>query len=333
MKIKYATYTLHPRAALGSHAGASGRDGALLCVEEESQTRGYADLHPWPELGDLTCKEQLARLKRGEKTPQVELSLKFAASDARARFAGRSLFAGLDIPKSHYLITDLISFGKQQLNVLIAGGFSHIKAKIGRRPDEEVAAIERIDKQLNSEIKWRLDANANLTFQAVAEMLDTVRLQLGADRFYRMFDFIEDPCPYSAAKWHELHDRFDIGIAVDREIDKLNDLKSVSHVVIKPAVQDYLSVAKCAADAGKRIVVTSYLDHPVGQLHAACAAGTLRHRFGSMVDIGGLLSSGAYRSTSYSEALRVRECRLESPGGLGIGFKHLLDGEKWIPLE
>ena len=63
-------YTLVPRRSLSPLAGARTREGALIRVGD-----GFADVHPWPELGDAPLDEQLALLARGETTPLSERSL------------------------------------------------------------------------------------------------------------------------------------------------------------------------------------------------------------------------------------------------------------------
>ena len=50
------------------------REGALLRVND-----GFADVHPWPTLGDAPLDEQLALLARGELTPLTRASLRCAA--------------------------------------------------------------------------------------------------------------------------------------------------------------------------------------------------------------------------------------------------------------
>jgi len=58
-------YTLVPRRSLSPLAGARPRAGALLRAGD-----GFADIHPWPELGDAPLDEQLARLARSEGGPE-----------------------------------------------------------------------------------------------------------------------------------------------------------------------------------------------------------------------------------------------------------------------
>ena len=67
MKIWISRYELTARVNLNARARSIVRRGALLCVGS-----GFADLHPWPELGDQDLDQQLSGLARGQRTPQVE---------------------------------------------------------------------------------------------------------------------------------------------------------------------------------------------------------------------------------------------------------------------
>ncbi|MCU1228491.1 MAG: hypothetical protein JWO97_1375, partial [Acidobacteria bacterium] len=72
--IRYAPYELVARRALNARATELRRRGALIEVDG-----GYADVHPWSELGDAPLDEQLAMLARGETTSLTRASLRFAA--------------------------------------------------------------------------------------------------------------------------------------------------------------------------------------------------------------------------------------------------------------
>ena len=73
------------------------RRGALVRVGN-----GFADVHPWPELGDAPLERQLTMLARGETTALTRRSLELARIDSDARARSVSLFAGLTIPLSHW---------------------------------------------------------------------------------------------------------------------------------------------------------------------------------------------------------------------------------------
>ena len=85
MKVSIYKYELKaPFTANASSAKAS-RSGALLKISWPSGKTGYADLHPWPELGDEKLDDQLAMLEKLRLTPLTEQSINFAKRDAEAR--------------------------------------------------------------------------------------------------------------------------------------------------------------------------------------------------------------------------------------------------------
>jgi o-succinylbenzoate synthase len=75
----YWRYELIPKRRLSTVAIDGPRHGALIRVDG-----GFADIHPWPELGDLPLDQQLALLARDETTPLTQASLEFASIDAAA---------------------------------------------------------------------------------------------------------------------------------------------------------------------------------------------------------------------------------------------------------
>ncbi len=283
MTIRVYRYELIPRVRLNARAGEGARRGALLNADG-----GYADIHPWPELGDASLDEQLALLATGETTALTAQSLRAAAADAAARRAGRSLFDGLEVPRSHWPA----AAGEAP------AAFDTIKVKM---PGRELPSAGRL----------RLDFNASLDAGAFAALAPT----LPRDRI----DYVEDPCPYDAATWGALRDRTGLRLALDREIA----LDGVDVLVIKPAIQDVEGLALDDCE----IVVTSYMDHPVGQLHAAVVAAGLAPEA-----CCGLVTHLLYEPNAFSERLRLDGTRLVPPGGSGIGFDDLLEQLPWVEL-
>src|SRR5206468_2316628 len=84
-------------------------------------------------------------------------------------------------------------------------------------------------------------------------------------------DFVEDPCPYDPATWRNLRHETGLRLALDRVAPASGrpDLRrpAADIVVIKPAV-DEMPITEIP------IIITSYMDHPLGQLHAAYVAAT-----------------------------------------------------------
>ena len=261
-------YTLHSRRG-------TTRSGALLRVDD-----GFADIHPWPELGDAPLDEQLALLARGETTPLTRASLRLAQLDAGARRRGVSLFEGLTIPLSHWPGNDP------------PAGFDTIKTK------------GVVDFPAN--VRIRIDFNARLSaeeFVRIAETLPKERI-----------DFIEDPCPYDEEVWRELRARTGLRLALDRFEGDADVL------VHKPALQS-------AWPAHNDVVVTSYMDHPVGQFGAAYVAAT--HPANARC---GLFTHVLYEPDAFLERIESDGARLLPPRGTGIGFDDLLERLPWTSI-
>ena len=290
-------YALVPRRTLSALAGTRTREGALLRVGG-----GFADIHPWPELGDAPLDEQLARLARGDRTPLLLRSLACADLDARARAAGRSLFDGLTIPRSHWPGDD-------------------------PPPDFDTVKLKSIDR-IPPNVWLRIDFNAQLTpeqFIYMAEALPRQRV-----------DFVEDPCPYDGATWNALRETTGLRLALDRGVAD----EGVDVFVVKPAVQDpsvilsrvdggvILSRVDGEGSGGRKleVVVTSYMDHPIGQFFAAYVAA--QHGRGTH----GLFTHVLYESDAFIDAIRADGARLLPPEGTGIGFDNLLENLPWKKL-
>jgi O-succinylbenzoate synthase len=297
MTILVHRYELIPRARMNARAGTGTRRGALLNIDG-----GYADVHPWPELGDADLDEQLALLARGETTALTAQSLRFAAADAAARCAGRSLFDGLTVPRSHWPA----AAGEA------LAGFDIIKIKM---PGSELPPAGRL----------RLDFNATLdagAFARLARTLPRERIDFDGERIdfdRERIDFVEDPCPYDPATWRALREETGLRLALDRQIA----FDGVDVLVIKPAIQNVEGAGLGVCE----VVVTSYMDHPIGQLHAAVVAARIAPNA-----ICGLVTHLLYEPNAFSERLALDGARLVPPGGIGIGFDDLLEGLPWTTL-
>jgi O-succinylbenzoate synthase len=277
-------YELVPKRRLSAIAAEGSRHGALIRVDG-----GFADIHPWPELGDAPLDEQLAMLARGETTPLTRASLEFANIDADARREGRSLFEGLTIPPSHWPGAD--------------------------PPDVfNTAKLKNIDR-IPDRVRLRIDFNATLTPEEFLRIAAT----LPRDRI----DFIEDPCPYDAATWVELRSRTGLRLALDRAgatEHRHSSANSFDVLVIKPAIQQI-------PDTDAEIVVTSYMDHPIGQLCAAYAAARA-----GITTTCGLITHVLYEADPFIERMQLDGTRLLPPAGTGWGFDDLLKGLPWQKL-
>jgi O-succinylbenzoate synthase len=280
MTIWVHRYSLTPRRRLSGIATAGPREGALLRIGD-----GFADLHPWPELGDLPLDVQLSMLSRAETTAQSAASLYFAQMDGEARAKGVSLFEELTIPESHWPGNDP------------PDGFDTVKIKeVVRVPDH---------------VRIRIDFNATLT---PAEFLDIVET-LPEERI----DFIEDPCPYDEQTWAHLRDVTGLRLALDRAVTPAG--RSYDVLVHKPALRVEWPEEDC------EIVVTSYMDHPIGQFGAAYVAAS--HETSARC---GLMTHVLYEPDAFIERIERDGARLLPPKGTGIGFDDLLEHLPWKRL-
>ena len=327
MKIWAHHYTLEPgsdpaRAARGP------RKGALLRVEFEDETIGYADLHPWEEFGHAPLADHMASLGTDQPTPLANLAVRHARTDAAARRAGLSLFDGLPEVRSHALFIDWVTAPRSAFEQCANEGYDAAKLKIGRHSQNEAAALNALS---DLRLRWRLDANASLTAGG-GESIETFLSKLTPD-IRTNLEFLEDPTPYEAAAWTALSEREKIPLALDWELPSSPPpWPGARMLVIKPASQDAFPLALAAAHAEMEIVVTHSMDHPLGQAVALWTAQRLRQRHGDLVRDGGLQATGLYQPDEFSAQIKTSGPATTPPPGTGFGFDNLLTELPWQPL-
>lgn len=288
MKIRYSPYTLEGKPPFKN------RSGALLRVEANVGGFGYCDVHPWPELGDKPLSEQLSLLKKGIKTPLTERSLHFASIDAIARASNKNLFTDLVVPQSHWLFTSN--------KTPIPENFSIVKIKA-----DPSVNLKKTIESLPEHLKLRIDFNNKHTFESFSKFIQTI------PEYWERIDFIEDPFPYNAEQWKSMP----VPLAGDFQKEK------GSIAIVKPAVEDIDAFLKC-----DRVIVTTYLDHPLGQLAAAYTAAKFKKS-----EICGLLSHLVYEKNAFSDCLNHMGPNFIVPTeGAGFGFDDLLEEESWVDL-
>ena len=281
MQLWIWRYTLTPRRRLSEIARPGLREGVLIRAGD-----GFADVHPWPELGDASVDEQLALLARGETSPLTRASLHLAQLDADARRRGVSLFEGLTIPESHWPGSD----PPEEFDTVKLKGVSTIPPRV----------------------RLRIDFNATLTAEEFLRIAET----LPRDRI----DFIEDPCAFEERTWSDLRERTRLRLALDRATAQPPN-RATDVLIHKPALNDTFPQFE------GEIVVTTYMDHPVGQFGAAYVAAT--HRVSARC---GLFTHVLFESNEFLERIRADGARLLPPEGTGIGFDDLLERLPWQRL-
>ena len=284
---------------------------------------GYGCIHPWPSLGDADIEEQLAQLARDEPSALGLRALECCAIDGAARRERRNLFAGLEVPRSH-----VTAPAGEQADVLMnrasgfgVEGFDIVKMKVGADVAQEAARVNTFAalwRQVHAENRIRLDFNGTLDpedFRGFAGMLSPEAIG--------MIDFVEDPCPYDPIVWRSLQRDTGLTFALDHGAEHHCSDEGFSVRVWKPACSPQPEPFD-----GERLVVTSYMDHAVGQVFAAYEAA----RCPGPVDTCGLLTHPLFADDPFFAMLSVKNTRLVSPEGPGIGFGAMLEALPWKPL-
>ncbi|HCN28250.1 MAG TPA: hypothetical protein DIT64_05625 [Verrucomicrobiales bacterium] len=313
-------YLLRSGAALNSASQRRVFPGALIRVGA-----GYGCVHPWPEFGDAPLDEQLAALARGITTPLTALALNCAAADGAAREAGVSLFEGLEIPRSHYSW----SFAQPtmpQFDRVLEDGWPAIKAKGWANYGETTRFLDNCARMSgDSGPLFRVDFNACLDADTFQKFIEFMPL-----RVYRRLDLVEDPFPYDAAAWEVCRVRWGVRLALDKRWQE--GVGGFDAVVVKPARRDWRAVA--VRHPGHPLMLTSAMDHPLGQMFAAWEAAQARAALGERVGLCGLCTQHLFEPDAFLERVLSPggELRPDTDGG-GLGFGSVLESLPWRRLE
>lgn len=316
--IDYWRYELKPRGDLNART-----DGALVCGGVLVRCEGgYGCLQPWPTLGDATLEEQLEILANGGSTRLIERALECCRIDGAARRERRSLFAELTIPVSHATVPWPPDSGyfEESIQAASESGCNLIKIKAG---PVALGAIEKMNRAVDlwkggGQPKFRIDFNETLTPGSFREFADAVR----RGRFG--IDFVEDPLPYSCEAWASLSRECGLDFGLDRQEMRGRHDSCYQVRVWKPA----RSNVDPDDLRGKRLVITSSMDHAIGQLFAAYEAA----RYSGELDVCGLLTHSLFEPDPFFDSLSVTGARLAPPSGPGLGFRDLLESLPWISL-
>lgn len=354
-KISYSPYGLKSK---GIQGGLSSAYGVLLRIENSQGANGFCDLHPHPELGDFSLEIQLKKLAQGLLTPLTRNSLWLAEKDMQARVQRKSLFR-FPIPLSHlslgrWWIGQPSEFLENKIGRQIVDyGFKVVKVKVSNHDGEIKKLVSLIKSLSGCDLKWRIDCN-NIWNESV---WNNWIQSLPPDLFDKI-EFIEDPLPYNSSLWRKLNSH--LPLALDERQTKIDligigsgpestspdciyDDVSFSYLVVKPAVDNLESltawlIKRMALNKKQdpKVVMTSSMDHPVGQLGAAWVASEWHHGLGQNINFSlqscGLVTQDLFEPNEFSEQMIQQGPKLFPPAGTGIGFDQLLEQQKWIPL-
>ncbi|MGJ8641981.1 MAG: enolase C-terminal domain-like protein [Luteolibacter sp.] len=314
--IWISPYRLKSRGFLNSVSARREFAGVLIRVGD-----GYGCIHPWPELGDPSLDKCLEDLKGRRFWPIVRRAMRCAEFDNAARTAEESLFEEMEVPVSH---ATLVKADAAEVAAAVEAGFSVVKMKGGRNVGAEVEFLKEMAVQ-HPKLKWRLDFNESLDPEAAEGFLDAL-----GEPVRRNIDFLEDITAFSETTWAGLWKKYRVPLAVDMEAGPHR--KAAQVTVIKPAVDEPFLLGEAAAMNSQRVVLTSYMDHPLGQAFAAWEAARLEILFPGLVGICGLQTHHLFDKDAFVERLGDWKPNFKLPGGTGLGFDDELAELTWVKL-
>jgi O-succinylbenzoate synthase len=318
---------LIPVANLNAVGGIGDRQGVLLKVEWPDGSYGYTDLHPWPELGDETLEKQLNGLKRGRLSPQVEQSIWLARRDAVARKEKRNLLDSTIRLKNNFLISDIDTVDSSLFEELRNDGFTQLKLKVGRDLEKERYFLTQVAA---AGFKVRLDFNAAGNWQIFEKFFSSVPRSV-----FPSIDYVEDPFPFDPISWQEA--RKVVKIAIDNQYSQVNwgILRTIPFdvVVIKPAKMDVDKALDYCFQHKIQATITSYMDHPVGMVHALAVATDYKKTYGDMLLNPGCMTHRLYKMDAFAAELQTQGPYIVKAPGYGVGFDKLLESLTWHPVK
>lgn len=306
-------YRLRARGFLNAVSGRREFEGALIRLEN-----GFGCLHPWPELGDPPLARCLTDLAGPRNRAIVRRALRCVQYDATARSHEESLFEDLEVPLSH---ATLSAPDPLALDAAVAAGFGVIKLKCAGEARREAEFLAAMAGEYPA-LRWRLDFNESATAGGAAAFLNGLPMAVR-----RALDFVEDPCPYAEGEWQELRRLTGVCLAVDREASPQTAAAKV--LVIKPAVDEPLPLVEAALRNRQRVIVTSYMDHPLGQTFAAWEAARMGLQYPGLPGVCGLQTHHLFEPDAFAELLGPWQPAFRPPPGTGLGFDDLLESLTW----
>ncbi len=318
--IHFHPYTLYSRGSLNAVSLRRDFHGALIRVEG-----GVGCLHPWPEFGDAPIEEQLDLLRTGGTSKVIERALHMAAVDGDARRRGVSLFEGLEIPPCHYSWDQNQPSPPQMQRVLQVGGHA-IKTKGWQNVGEVLRWLDGFAaRDPDGRIRLRVDFNSCLEPRQFRNFMDWM-----SPRVRERLDFVEDPFPYDPAQWSEVQQSHHVRLALDKQLRGATQGFDVA--VLKPGRRDWRALTE-ELPAGTRIVMTSAMDHAIGQSFAAYEAATAWRVFGAQMDLCGLSTEHLFAQDDFFALLHTKGGHLHvDRRGTGLGFNDALKKLPWQRL-
>lgn len=311
-KFWYSPYELKPKTHLNRQTS-SGPKGFLIRWQSADFESGFADCLPWTMFGDEDINTQIVLWRQGRASALLQRSLYYAHLDGVARSLKQSLFNVEVKIKSHYTVTDLEDLTAERLDEVFQKGFTSLKLKLGRSPNEEAKLLMSKARYLEP-FKLRLDFNGH----GYEEFMERIK----DHSLCSHIELVEDPSPYVQSRWSQLQSDFSVPIYLDQAASS-REIDTPFSRVIKPARQTY--------ELRDRDIITNSMDHPVGQSFAYWYAQQALKGQPQTLDFG-LQTSHLFESNIFFQEIESHSCFFKPSEGSGVGFDSLFGNVTWMPL-
>jgi O-succinylbenzoate synthase len=298
--------------------------GILLRVLDQNEW-GYSSLQPWTHLGDPVLDE--SNLKSILNSELGQRALELAKLDAYFRREKKSL---LDETPAfcHYTVLNFHQVSRAQLEEVLKLGFTHIKVKLNAQIEEVLQWLKSVwDLQF---LKWRFDFNNQLN----EKLWESFCLEL-PDSFISKVEFVEDPFLFNAKTWKQAQ-RI-LPLALDFQLENPSQVREC---VAKECAEYFIykpSARALPKDIEQKIVITSYMDHPIGISHALAEYQKLKKERLNMSVVSGLGTIALFEDSQIFANFKNLQMKgpllTWSANGYGIGFDEALAQEHWQDVQ
>lgn len=339
-KIDYADYILEPIATVGNLDKTSkARSGTLLQISWGNHLTGYADLFPWPELGDLSLDQLKQEIKKKNwQQFLIKNSISIAILDAQARAEKKSLFDDQYPVKNYYLCPDLQKINHAELELIKQRGFKDLKIKMQINASDDILKLNQLFSDQDFSI--RLDLNNFASLEKLAYLNKNI-----SPRVKEKIVYVEDPFRFDLNLWKDANKLFSLGFDLQGDLNPFDytaedkDEKAFEYIIYKPARkktnQENKSFSEALEKDRVKIVVTSSLDHPLGQAYALYEAqriGKIKKDKTNMTLPAGALSLWTYNVTGFESEFVYKGNQFYKTKGFGLGFDEQLQKQNWKNL-
>lgn len=276
-------------------SAAADQKGVLIKIQDENGNEGFADLCPWPSLGDATLDEELA-----SQGPLFQHAMNLANHDLHARKEKIVLVSESPI-KNNILISDFRD---------LKGDFDYSDVTVKIKGNEHVSDFAKfLVENISRFKKIRIDFNNCISEFSFSEFINLLNEDVLAK-----IEYVEDPFLFNRDQWSQHSAKVRLVLDWKQTEDQNWPIR-----IWKPSRETKMSCLDFS--------MTSSMEHPVGLVHGLHFA----QRFPEKTH--GFLTNSVYEDNEFTKDFTVDKDQLiYKSDGYGIGFTTLLNKINWIPV-